>query len=152
ADGSVLSRIGEQKRIVIPYDRIPKHFIDAIVATEDQHFYQHIGVDPLGIARALFTNLASGHLRSQGGSTITQQLARNLFLKPDKTLSLKMQEALLAMQIERAYSKEEILTFYCNQVYLGHGRYGIEAAAQHYFSRPAKELSLAQCALLAGIV
>lgn len=151
-DGSVLSRIGEQKRIVIPYDRIPKRFLDAVIATEDQHFYQHMGVDPMGIARALVTNVSSGRLRSQGGSTITQQLARNLFLQPDKTLSRKVQEALLALQIERAYSKDEILTFYSNQVYLGHGRYGIEAASQHFFSRPAETLSLAQCALLAGIV
>jgi len=152
ADGSVLSRIGEEKRIVIEFGKIPKWFIQAIVATEDSHFYGHIGIDPLGIARAALSNITSGRLRSQGGSTITQQLARNLFLNPDKTVKRKVQEAILAVQLERGYTKQEILTYYANQVYLGHGRYGIEAAAEFYFSKPAKDLSLAQCALLGGVV
>ena len=152
ADGSVLSRIGEEKRIVIEFGKIPNWFIQAIVATEDSHFYGHIGIDPLGIARAALSNITSGRWRSQGGSTITQQLARNLFLNPDKTVKRKVQEAILAVQLERGYTKQEILTYYANQVYLGHGRYGIEAAAEFYFSKPAKDLSLAQCALLAGVV
>ena len=151
ADGSVIARIGEEKRIVIDYPRIPKDFLNGIIATEDAHFYRHFGVDPFGIARALVSNVRS--LRaSQGGSTITQQLARNLFLRPDKTMSRKLQEAMLAIQIERQYTKEEILAFYSNQVYLGHGRYGVEAAAEYYFARHARDLSLAQCALLAGLV
>lgn len=151
-DGTVLSRIGEEKRIVIEYSQIPKPFIQGIVATEDSHFYKHFGVDPLGIARAVMSNLTSGRWRSQGGSTITQQLARGLFLKPDKTYKRKLQEAVLALQIERGYTKEEILTFYANQENMGHGRYGIEAASEFYFSRPARDLTLAQCALLAGVV
>jgi len=151
ADGKVLSRIGEEKRIVIEYKDIPRSFIDGVISTEDQHFYSHFGVDPLGIARAVLSNARSLRF-GQGGSTITQQLARNLFLKPDKTMSRKVQEAMLAVQIEREYTKEEILTFYSNQVYLGHGRYGVEAAAEFFFSKRAKDLSLAQGALLAGLV
>src|SRR5436309_14119272 len=151
ADGSVLSQIGEEKRIVIEYHQIPKAFLDGVVATEDSHFYHHFGVDPLGIARALVTNVRSMKWGTQGGSTITQQLARNLFLKPEKTISRKVQEAMLAVQIERQYTKEEIVTFYSNQVHLGHGRYGVEAAAEFYFSRHARDLSLAQSALLAGL-
>lgn len=151
-DGSVLARIGDEKRIVIEYNQIPKQFINGIVATEDSHFYHHFGVDPLGIARAVVSNVRAMKWGTQGGSTITQQLARNLFLKSEKTMSRKIQEAMLAIQIEREYTKEEILTFYSNQVYLGHGRYGVEAAAEYYFSRHAKDLSLAQCALLAGLV
>src|SRR5437867_2336255 len=149
-DGSVLARIGQQQRILVDYDHVPQRFIQAIVATEDSHFYQHFGVDPLGIARATLSNLTSLRF-GQGGSTITQQLARNLFLRPDKKISRKLQEAVLALQIERGYTKQEILTFYANQVNLGHGRYGVEAASELYFSRPARELSLSQCALLAGI-
>jgi len=152
ADGKVVSRIGEEKRIVIDYKDIPKNFLDGVIATEDQHFYSHFGVDPLGIARAVVSNVRSLKWGTQGGSTITQQLARNLFLKPDKTMSRKVQEAMLALQIEREYTKEEILTFYSNQVYLGHGRYGVEAAAEFFFSRRAKDLTLAQAALLAGLV
>lgn len=152
ADGKVLSRIGEEKRIVIDYKEIPKNFLDGVISTEDQHFYSHFGVDPMGIARAVVSNVKSLKWGTQGGSTITQQLARNLFLKPEKTMSRKVQEAMLAVQIEREYTKEEILTFYSNQVYLGHGRYGIEAAAEFYFARRAKDLTLAQAALLAGLV
>jgi penicillin-binding protein 1A len=151
SDGTVLARIGEEKRIVIEYRQIPPHLIHALVATEDAHFYRHFGVDPLGIARAAVSNVTSLKWRGQGGSTITQQLARNLFLKPDKTYARKIQEAILALQIEREYTKEEILTFYANQVYLGQGRYGVEAAAEYFFGRPARELSISQCALLAGL-
>lgn len=152
ADGRVLSRIGEEKRIVIEYKDIPKNFLDGVISTEDSHFYSHFGVDPLGIARAVVSNVRSLHWGTQGGSTITQQLARNLFLKPEKTMSRKVQEAMLAVQIEREYTKEEILTLYSNQVYLGHGRYGVEAASEFFFSRRAKDLTLAQAALLAGLV
>ncbi len=151
ADGQVLFQFGAEKRIVVGLDQIPKEFLEALVSTEDSHFYEHVGIDPWGIARAIITDII--HLRkAQGGSTITQQLARSLFLKPEKTVRRKLQEMVLAVQIEKAFTKQEILGFYCNQVYMGHGRYGIEAAAQYYFGKPAKGMSLPETALLAGLV
>ena len=151
ADGQVLFQFGAEKRIVVGLDQIPKTFLDALVSTEDSHFYEHVGIDPWGIARAIITDIT--HLRkAQGGSTITQQLARSLFLKPEKTIRRKLQEMVLAVQIEKAFTKQEILGFYCNQVYMGHGRYGIEAAAEYYFGKPAKSMSLPEAALLAGLV
>ncbi|PYT36199.1 MAG: hypothetical protein DMF52_08075 [Acidobacteria bacterium] len=151
ADGQVLYQFGAEKRIVVGLDQIPKEFLEALVATEDSHFYEHFGVDPWGIARAIITDIIR-FKKAQGGSTITQQLARSLFLKPEKTVRRKLQEMVLAVQIEKAFTKQEILGFYCNQVYMGHGRYGIEAAAEYYFGRPAKEMALPESALLAGLV
>jgi penicillin-binding protein 1A len=151
ADGQVLYQFGAEKRIVVGLDQIPKEFLDGLVATEDSHFYSHFGVDPWGIARAIITDIVRLK-KAQGGSTITQQLARSLFLKPEKTIRRKLQEMVLAVQIEKAFTKQEILAFYCNQVYMGHGRYGIEAAAEYYFGRPAKQMSLPESALLAGLV
>ena len=151
ADGQVLTQFGAEKRIVVGLDQVPQTFLDALIATEDAHFYDHVGVDPWGIARAVIMDVI--HLRkAQGGSTLTQQLARSLFLKSEKTWRRKLQEMLLALQIEKSFTKNEILGFYVNQVYMGHGRYGIEAAARFYFGRPAKELTLAEAALLAGLV
>src|SRR5207245_9173117 len=151
ADGQVLYQFGAEKRIVVGLDQIPKEFLDALVATEDSHYYEHVGIDPWGIARAIITDIT--HLRkAQGGSTITQQLARSLFLKPEKTMRRKLQEMVLAVQIEKAFTKQEILGFYCNQVYMGHGRYGVEAASEYYFGKPAKGMSLPEAALLAGLV
>jgi penicillin-binding protein 1A len=151
ADGQVLYQFGAEKRIVVGLDQIPKELLDALVATEDTRFYSHFGIDPWGIARAIITDIIH-FKKAQGGSTITQQLARSLFLKPEKTMRRKLQEMVLAVQIEKAFTKQEILAFYCNQVYMGHGRYGIEAAAEYYFGRPAKEMSLPESALLAGLV
>jgi penicillin-binding protein 1A len=151
ADGQILYQFGAEKRIVVGVDQIPKSFLDALIATEDSHFYNHMGIDPWGIARAIVTDVI--HFRkAQGGSTLTQQLARSLFLKPDKTLRRKLQEMVLALQIEKAFTKSEILAFYCNQVYMGHGRYGVEAASEFYFGKPAKEMTLEESALLAGLV
>ncbi len=151
ADGQVLFQFGAEKRIVVGIDQIPKEFLDALVSTEDSHFYEHVGIDPWGIGRAIITDLT--HLKkAQGGSTITQQLARSLFLKPEKTIRRKLQEMVLAVQIEKAFTKQEILGFYCNQVYMGHGRYGIEAASEYYFGKPAKKMTLPEAALLAGLV
>ena len=150
-DGSPAYQFGGEKRILVDFRGIPAPLISAIIATEDSRFYRHFGVDPMGTARALFTDIA--HLRKkEGGSTLTQQLAKMLFLKPDKTFRRKIQEAILAMQIEKTYTKQEILVFYCNQIYLGHGRYGVETASRFYFGKPAREMSLAQSALLAGLV
>ncbi|OLD62857.1 MAG: hypothetical protein AUI47_11075 [Acidobacteria bacterium 13_1_40CM_2_68_5] len=151
ADGQVLYQFGAEKRIVVGLDQIPKEFLDALVATEDSHYYEHVGIDPWGIARAIITDIT--HLRkAQGGSTITQQLARSLFLKPEKTMRRKLQEMVLAVQIEKAFTKQEILGFYCNQVYMGHGRYGIEAASEYYFGKTANKMTLPEAALLAGLV
>ncbi len=150
-DGSTAYQFGGEKRILVDYQGIPPAFIQAIIATEDARFYHHFGVDPLGTARALFTDIA--HLKKkEGGSTLTQQLAKMLFLKPDKTFRRKIQEAILAMQIEKTYTKQEILVYYCNQIYLGHGRYGVETASRFYFGKPAREMTLAESALLAGLV
>jgi penicillin-binding protein 1A len=150
-DGSLVSTFAEQRRILIGLEDIPPTFRDALLASEDASFYRHTGIDVKGILRAAWRDLRSLRL-AQGASTLTQQLARNLFLHPEKTFRRKLQEALLALEIERQYTKEEILRFYCNQVYMGHGRYGLEAASQFYFGTPARELTLAQAATLAGLL
>ncbi len=151
ADGQILYQFGAEKRIVVGLEQIPASFMDGLISTEDTRFYEHVGVDPLGIARAIIMDII--HLKkAQGGSTLTQQLARSLFLKPEKTWRRKLQEMLLALQIEKSFTKSEILTFYCNQVYMGHGRYGVEAAARYFFGKPGKTLSLGEGALLAGLV
>ena len=151
ADGQILYQFGAEKRIVVPLDQVAPRFIDALVSTEDSRFFTHLGIDPWGIARALITDIIR-FKRAQGGSTITQQLARSLFLKPEKTIRRKLQEMVLALQIEKTFTKSEILEFYCNQVYMGHGRYGVEAAANYYFAKPAKDMTLEEAALLAGLV
>ncbi|HKN48076.1 MAG TPA: PBP1A family penicillin-binding protein, partial [Candidatus Polarisedimenticolia bacterium] len=151
ADGQILYQFGAEKRIVVGLDQIPNSFIDALIATEDSRFFRHMGIDLRGIARAIITDII--HLRkAQGASTITQQLARSLFLKPEKTLRRKLQEMVLALQIEKSFTKNEILGFYCNQVYMGNGRYGVEAASEFYFAKPAKAMSVEESALLAGLV
>lgn len=151
ADGAPAYQFGGEKRILVDFEKIPPAFVRAIIATEDSRFYRHFGVDVWGTSRALLNDLV--HLRFvQGGSTLTQQLAKMLFLKPDKTFRRKIQEAVLAMQIEKSYAKNEILVFYCNQIYLGHGRYGVETASRFYFGKPAREMTVAESALLAGIV
>jgi len=151
ADGSQVGSFAEQRRILVAYRDIPEVFLKALIAVEDSKFSRHAGIDYAGVLRAAWNDLI--HLRAaQGASTLTQQLARNLFLHPDKTLRRKLQEAVLAVEIERSFTKEEILRFYCNQVYMGHGRYGVEAASRFYFGRPAKELQLSEAALLAGII
>jgi penicillin-binding protein 1A len=140
ADGSLVATFAEQRRILISSDEIPVIFQQALIATEDSSFYRHTGIDFKGILRALWSDVRSLRL-AQGASTLTQQLARNLFLNPEKTIQRKLQEALLALEIERQYTKQEILRFYCNQIYTGHGRYGVEAASRYYFGKPARELS-----------
>ena len=148
--GVLIHQFAEERRILVSLSEIPDSFRNAIIATEDADFYRHFGVSMKAIARAAYHNLLAGGV-VQGGSTLTQQLAKLLFLKPERTLRRKLQEAFLAMQIEKTYTKDEILEFYCNQIYMGHGRYGIEAASQYYFSKPAKHLTLAEATTLAGI-
>jgi penicillin-binding protein 1A len=151
ADGTTIGSFGEQRRTLLAQKDIPKVFLQALVAVEDASFYEHGGVDLKGIARAAWHDLTTMSFE-QGASTLTQQLSRNLFLKPDKTPRRKLQEMLLAMEIERRYSKDEILRMYCNQVYMGHGHYGLEAASQYYLAKHASELDLAESALLAGLI
>lgn len=148
--GEPFATFFEQKRIWVPLDRIPRHLINGIIAVEDAQFYQHRGINFRGIARALLANIRA--LRpAEGGSSITQQLAKVLFLTPEKNLSRKIKEALLAIEIERNYPKDQILELYLNQVYFGHGAYGVEAAAQTYFKKSVDQLNLPEAATLAGL-
>ncbi len=140
----------EQRRILVPLSRVPTHLKQAVLAVEDSRFYEHRGLSPRAIVRATVMNLLARR-KSQGGSTITQQLARVLFLTPEKSYIRKLKEALLALEIERHYSKEKILDLYFNQVYFGHGAYGIEAAAQTYFKKSVDQVTLAEAAMLAGL-
>jgi len=140
----------EQKRIPISLDKIPPHLKNGIIAVEDAQFYKHHGINLRGIARAVLVNLRAGEL-VEGGSSITQQLAKVFFLTPERSVSRKIKEALLALEIERKFSKDKILELYSNHIYFGHGAYGVQAAAQVYFRKPAEKLSLAECATLAGL-
>jgi penicillin-binding protein 1A len=139
-----------ERRIFVPLDQIPKALREAIIATEDARFYSHYGVDPMGIARAVYQNFRRGRI-VEGGSTITQQLAKVLFLTPDKSLERKLKEAVMALELERRYSKDRILEMYLNQIYFGHGAFGVEAAARTFFGKSVTELSLAEATLLAGL-
>lgn len=142
-----------EQRVVLRPDQIPEHFKQAVVAIEDADFYSHGGVDPQAIMRAAWYSLIDRRIGSRGGaSTLTQQLALNLFLQRERTISRKIKEALLALDIEKRYSKDQILTMYANQIFLGHGAYGVEAASQLYFQKPALDLSLAEAAMLAGMI
>ena len=149
-DGSVIGEFYVEDRALIPLEDIPQHLIDAIIATEDRKFYSHWGVDIFGITRALMANIREGGV-TQGGSTITQQLARNLFGMFENTIRRKAKEALLAIRIERAYSKDEILEMYLNQIYFGSGAHGVEAAARVFFNKHAKDLTIGEATLIAGI-
>ncbi len=152
-DGSEVATFAVEKRIPLRPEEIPQHLKLAIVAAEDADFYTHGGVDPLAIVRALFYSIKEWKLGAKGGaSTLTQQLALNLFLTREHSLVRKMREALLAIDIEKRYSKDQILTMYANLIYLGHGAYGVEAASRLYFGKPARDLTLAEAALLAGII
>ncbi len=149
-DGSVLAERGTAHDY-IPLDLLPKRVIDAVIATEDRRFWTHWGFDPAGLMRAVFVNLRSGRF-VQGGSTLTQQLAKNLFLSPERTLGRKIEEVVLALWLELRLSKEEILELYLNRVYFGGGAYGIEAAAHRYFDKSARALTLAEAAVIAGLL
>ena len=150
-DGSVLAQRGEMAGANVALKDLPPYLPKAFIAIEDRRFYSHYGVDPVGIARAAVTNLLHRGV-SQGGSTLTQQLAKNLFLTQERTLQRKLQEAELAIWLERKHSKSEILELYLNRVYFGSGAYGVEAAAQRYFGKSAKNVTLAEAAMLAGLV
>lgn len=150
ADGELIAQYGEKRRIPVTLDQIPPVMVKAFIATEDSRFYEHHGVDPVGIFRAASVALFSGHA-SQGASTITQQLARNFFLSPERTLTRKIKEVFLAIRIEQLLTKDEILELYLNKIYLGYRAYGVGAAAQVYFGKSVDELSLSEIAVIAGL-
>ncbi|MDR3562686.1 MAG: penicillin-binding protein 1A [Negativicutes bacterium] len=139
-----------EDRVPVSINKIPKDLQNAFISAEDARFYQHFGIDPRGIMRAVWSNVTTGDV-SEGGSTITQQLAKNALLSQERTLKRKIQEAFLALQIERQFTKTEILEMYLNQIYFGQGAYGVESAAHVYFGKNVEDLSLAECAMLAGI-
>lgn len=151
ASGRMAARVFVENRVVVPLSEIPRHLRDAVVAVEDHRFYRHFGVEPLGILRAAVRNLAAGEV-VEGGSTITQQLARNLYLSQARTVTRKLHEVFLAVSLEAHLTKDEILERYLNQIYLGHGTYGVEAASLFYFGKHVRDLDLSECALLAGVV
>ena len=150
-DGAVFLRLGQSAGPTVSATELPPHLIQAVIATEDRRFYHHYGIDPVGLARAVVANLREGHVVA-GGSTITQQLAKNLFLSPDRKIKRKVQEALLAFQIERRYTKNDILTLYLNRVYLGAGTFGVSAAAKTYFDKDPRDLNLIESAVIAGLL
>jgi penicillin-binding protein 1A len=149
-DGALIGEFGEERRSVISIDQVPKFLKDAIISAEDERFYQHAGIDYVGVLRAAYSNLIAGGKR-QGASTITMQVARNFFLSSEKTFTRKLYEALLAFKIEHSLTKDQILELYVNQIYLGQRAYGFAAAAQTYFGKSLDHLTLAEAAMLAGL-
>lgn len=150
-NGNLITNVhAAENRTLVTLDKIPKNLQNAFIAVEDNRFYEHNGIDPRGILRALYSNIVSGEV-AQGGSTITQQLAKNAFLSQDRTITRKIQELFIALRLEKQYTKDEILEMYLNQIYFGRGAYGVQAAAQTYFGKDVNQLNLSECAMLAGI-
>jgi penicillin-binding protein 1A len=149
-DGTVIAEFSRERRIVVPVSRIPPQLIQAFVAAEDAKFFTHQGIDLLSILRAAIKNVRAGGI-VQGGSTITQQVAKSMLLTPEKKFSRKFKEAILAWRMEQKLSKEDILHIYLNQIYLGHWAYGVQAAAENYFDKNVEDLSLAECTIIAGL-
>ena len=150
SDGKLIGEVGEQRRVPVKLENIPEKLIQAVLATEDSRFYEHHGLDPIGIARALMVTINKGGT-SQGASTITQQLARNFFLTSEKTFTRKAKEAILAIEIENALNKQEILELYLNKIYLGYRSYGVAAAAKTYFGKELNQLTLSEMTVIAGL-
>jgi penicillin-binding protein 1A len=150
-NGRVIATRGAGVGEIVPVNEMSPYLPKAVMAIEDRRFYDHWGVDPWGLARALFANVEAGRV-VQGGSTLTQQLAKNLFLTPERTFERKMEEAILAVWLEMKFSKDEILTLYLNRVYFGAGTYGVEAAARRYFNKGARDVNLKEAAILAGLL
>ncbi len=151
ADGEVIGTYGQIYGEYQHYEDLPPDLVEALLATEDRRFYRHWGVDPQGIARAMVVNMRAGSF-VQGGSTITQQLAKNVFLTPERTIKRKIQEMMLAFWLEARFSKKEIISIYLNRVYLGAGNYGVDAASRYYFEKPVGQLSLPEAAMIAGLL
>src|SRR5215469_16959342 len=148
--GHTIGSFALQRRVISSYNDFPNVLIESLISIEDKDFYRHWGINVWRILGAAYRDIESGG-RVQGASTLTMQLARNLFLSPDRSFHRKIQEALLAIQIERRFTKPQIFTLYANQIFLGHGAYGFESASEYYFSKPAKKLTLDEAALLAGL-
>lgn len=151
ANGDLIHTYGDLFTEYVDYDDLPQSLVDSVTATEDRRFFSHFGVDPFGLARAMYVNFQAGRV-VQGGSTITQQLAKIVFLKPERAMKRKVQEAILAVWLEQKFTKKEILTMYLNRVYLGAGVYGVDAAARKYFNKPARNLNLYESAMIAGLL
>jgi penicillin-binding protein 1A len=151
SDGALIATYGDLFGEPLKLRDMPPYLPQAVIATEDRRFYHHFGVDPLGLLRAAYVNFRAGHV-VQGGSTITQQLAKNLFLSPDRTMTRKIQEALLALWLEHRFTKEQLLEIYLNRVYLGAGTYGVDAAAHRYFDKSARQVTLYEAAAIAGLL
>jgi len=149
-DGRKIGEFYEERRIVIPLSEMPKNIINAFVSAEDSRFREHLGIDFISIIRASLKNFQAGTI-VQGGSTITQQVTKSFLLTPERTYKRKLKEAILAYRIEKKFTKDEILFLYLNQIYLGHGAYGVEAASENYFGKHAKDLNLAECSMMAGL-
>ncbi len=150
-DGQVLATTGDLYAGAVQLEELPPHLVRVLLATEDRRFYRHFGIDVFGLARAVVVNLRAGKL-VQGGSTITQQLAKNVFLTHERTLDRKIQETMLALWLEHRFSKNQILTIYLNRVYLGAGTYGVEAASQRYFGKSARKLNIHESAVIVGLL
>src|SRR5258708_10783490 len=150
-DGKTVATRGDMGGAAIPLKALPPYLPQAFVAIEDRRFYHHFGLDPIGLARAVAVNIAARVVRRHG-STLTQQLAKNLFLTQERTVSRKIDEVIIALALEKQYSKNDILELYLNRVYFGSGAYGVEAAAQRYFGKSARVVTLAEAAMLAGLV
>ena len=151
ADGSILATYGDLYGQAVTVENLPPYLAEAVVATEDRRFYGHFGIDPIGLARAMWVNIRAGRW-VQGGSTITQQLAKNVFLTPERTIRRKGQEMLLALWLEQRFTKDQILALYLNRVYFGAGTYGVDAAAQRFFGKPAAVVTPYEAAMLAGLL
>ncbi|MBP8083996.1 MAG: transglycosylase domain-containing protein, partial [Spirochaetes bacterium] len=149
-NGELIAEIFKEQRDIVDFDDVPKAAVNAFLATEDQEFYEHFGINPLAITRAMAKNVLAGRIK-QGGSTITQQLAKRLFTQGEKKFSRKILEAILTLQIEKYFSKNEILEMYFNQIYLGHGCYGLNAASKLFFNKEAKYLTAAEASVLAAL-
>jgi penicillin-binding protein 1A len=149
-DGSVIAELFEERRIIVPVSKMPKQLVQAFVAAEDSNFFKHKGIDIVSIIRAAIKNIKAGGI-VQGGSTITQQVAKSLLLTPERKFKRKFKEAILAYRMEKRLSKEEILYLYLNQIFLGHGAHGVQAAAENYFDKDVENLTLAECSILAGL-
>jgi penicillin-binding protein 1A len=157
-DGRLIGEFGTERRTVVPYTRIPKHLIQAFIASEDKKFFNHHGIDYVGIANAVFQKVTGQRKKLRGASTITQQLAKSLLIAhegfekgTERSIRRKLKEAILASRLEGDLNKEEIIWLYLNQVYLGHGAYGVQSAAESYFRKNIEELNLAEMSLLAGL-
>lgn len=150
-DGQIITSYGDVYGRYIPFEELPKSLVDALIATEDRNFYYHPGIDPIGLLRASIANFRAGRV-VQGGSTITQQVAKNVFLTPERSMWRKLREMFLAFKLEWNFTKNEIITIYLNRVYLGAGNYGVDAASRRYFGKPASDMTLSESAIIAGLL